>query len=189
MADNRTFLFSKKRTARFLISQKVDFQKMLSNDCDLCGKPAVKEALVEGARVSVCERCARFGKEIRLQRPVFASPSHARVAPIAEYSLADGYGRAISAAREKHGLTREQLAKKLFISEHELERIEGEKLAPREQVARKLELELKIKLVSEIAASESTMATESSLEKMRDHHVSRGKELTLADIVSIKRKQ
>jgi putative transcription factor len=113
--------------------------------------------------------------------------------PLAEYSLAEGYGRTVVEAREKHGLSRDDLAKKLFISEHELARIEEEKLKPREQIARKLERELRIKLVSEATAATQGGEVESSkdLEKMRLKNItgSGGSGLSLADVVSIKHKK
>ena len=163
---------------------------MAYRECDLCGRPAETEAIVEGARVSVCAKCARFGSAVK-KPPVVRMSGAPLAKPLAEYSLAEGYGRIIVEGREKHGLTRSELAGKLFISEHELARLEEEKLKPREQVARKLERELKITLVSEAQTKASGSEVESSkdLEKMRLKNLSGSGGLSLADVVSIKHKQ
>ncbi len=167
---------------------------MQQRECDLCGKPASTEAMVEGARVSVCLGCARFGTQIK--RPIAPGlPGKQPFTPLPEHSIADGFGKIISRARENAGLSRHELAGKIFIDEHELARIEEEKLKPREQIARKLEQELKITIITtgaqNAAQTPAAVDNHAELEKLMRQSASRGNTggTSLADIVTIKRKQ
>lgn len=160
----------------------------------MCGKPASTEALVEGVRLAVCMRCSRFGKEIR-QRPQPApgrgySGKAAITLPSIEFDVLDDAGQMVLKAREALGLSRHELAANIFVSEGELSRIEDGSLKPREQVARKLEHELKIKIITQKKAGNNDEQGEVSLSKIRDHSSSapKGRGLTLADVVSIKPK-
>lgn len=130
---------------------------MKAPDCYICGQAAVTDAIVEGAAVSVCGNCVRFGKPLSVppgvRRPVSntsVKTSEPYRAPIQhEYSVVEGYGKIIATAREKMGLTRQQLANGLFIQENVIERLEHEHLKPEHKVAEKLEKFLKIKLIEE----------------------------------------
>ncbi|MFQ5406500.1 MAG: helix-turn-helix domain-containing protein [Candidatus Micrarchaeia archaeon] len=147
----------------------------LDKTCDLCGKPAVAQAKVEGATVGVCKSCASFGQVIEKPKPVFAFKKSFKAPK--QFSIVEDYGGLIKKAREKKGLSRNDLAKKIFVTDGELARIEEEHLAPREKVARKLEKELNIVLASVEVEEETTSSSAGS---------SRG--LTLADLVTIKKK-
>ena len=112
-------------------------------DCDICGRPATTKAIIEGATLSVCARCVQYGRE--LSAPATRRPQQSR--PMVELEVVEGYGRIVRQARERAGLTRQELARKLFILENVLERIENEHLKPNEAVAKKLEKELGITLL------------------------------------------
>ena len=115
--------------------------------CQVCGKPAEDEAFLEGARVWLCGKCLRFGKAVAKPRPVPAA--HAAVGParFGEVGVVDGFGGIIRKAREGRRISLPDLAKKIFVNEKELAKIEREELTPAEGVARKLERELGIKLL------------------------------------------
>jgi len=147
-------------------------------ECDICGKPATTRAIIEGAKLSVCARCAIYGQE--MVAPTVRKPFAAR--PIRELEVVEGYGRLVRQARERTGLSRQDLARKLFIVENVLERIENEHLKPNETIAKKLEKELGIILLEEKKPEGTYTAPSFSSQK------SQGRGLTLADMVEIKKK-
>ncbi len=116
--------------------------------CHVCGAPAEAEAFVEGARVWVCARCLGFGRAVKAVEPA-AAVSRVGLARRKEVVVADGFGEIIKRAREAKKLSVGDLAKKIFVNEKELARIEREALRPSEAVARKLERELGIMLLVE----------------------------------------
>ncbi len=131
-------------------------------DCQICGKPAVGEGKVEGARVPVCRRCAGYAvgfvlfkpvPSLQKARPGPALQSSSLVLPSAparpssgEMELVEDFGRKMMQAREKQGLTRKELARKMLLQEKELEGFEQEKFKPGEGVVRKLEFVLGVSL-------------------------------------------
>jgi len=149
-------------------------------DCDICGRPATTKAIVEGATLSVCARCVSYGRE--LSAPTIRRPNAPR--PMVELEVAEGYGRIVRQARERAGLTRQELARKLFILENVLERIENEHLKPNEAVAKKLEKELGISLLGPRNGDEERSQPKS----FSSAGQSSGRGLTLADLVEIKKK-
>ncbi len=148
--------------------------------CDICGKPANMQAVVEGATMDVCPMCSRFGKVVSHssagnndQRRNFQRPAEREV------QLANGFGKLIRDAREDMGFSRTDLAKKLNMRELDLLHFEEQKFKPTESEAKKLESVLKIRLVEE-----SKTASEIVRPKM-----STSKVLTLADVIVIKDKR
>ena len=85
------------------------------------------------------------------------------------------YGRKIREARESMGLSPEDLGARIKEKSALLRKIEREEITPEDEVRKKLEKELKIKLTDEV--SETSV-------KSGGH----GRGLTLGDIASIKRK-
>ncbi|HLC47639.1 MAG TPA: multiprotein-bridging factor 1 family protein [Candidatus Norongarragalinales archaeon] len=163
-------------------------------DCYICGKAAVTDAIVEGARVSVCADCTRYGKPIAqppgVRRPVSTTSvktfEPASVPIHHEYSVVEGFGKLISDARQGLHLTRRELANTLFISENVIERMEAGHLMPEHKVAQKLEKFLKIKLIEENIPGK--------VDKLKDELLSdyRGKgkgSYTVADAINIKVKK
>lgn len=137
-------------------------------DCQVCGKVAIGEGSVEGAKVPVCERCARFASDfVMFKIPAAPSkpkayalqssskgmassqaarPSAGSAGSGGEMELAEDYGKRMMQAREKLGLTRKDLAKKLFIQEKELDGFEHQKFKPNEGLVKKLEFALGVSL-------------------------------------------
>jgi putative transcription factor len=89
--------------------------------------------------------------------------------------LVPDFGRKIREARESMGLSVEELGSRIKEKATLLKKIEREEISPEDEVRKKLERELKIKLTDQ--ASEA---------RTKSSGAARG--LTLGDIASIKRK-
>lgn len=128
--------------------------------CDLCGeRPAAVLASVEGSKVRACLGCARFGTVLgQISAPPARAPK-ATKAPLREPPAAAGpkketlllvrpdAGQLIKGARERLGLTQEELAKKLNEKASVLHHIECSRAAPSLDLARKFERALRLRLV------------------------------------------
>lgn len=168
--------------------------------CEVCGhrirgKP--NRVMIEGAIMTVCGKCARLGTpyhepprpKATLGKPVISKlPTVKRVqikssAPKIDDSLEliDNYSVRVRQAREKLGLSYEDLGKKIGEKVSVLKKVETGKMVPDNVLARKLEHALQIKLLVpaqslEVKAPKSAVAT-------------KPQGLTLGDIAQIKRKE
>jgi len=135
--------------------------------CELCGKNfnRVFKIRLEGGLVSACEGCAKFGEVVAEIKPQIRAPKPApqiasRPAPAAipaskeeeatpelVYGLIEDFGSRIKAARERLKLTQEELGKVLNESHTVIHRMELGKLEPTEDMARKLERKLNVRLI------------------------------------------
>jgi len=158
--------------------------------CEICGSEVkhLTTVVVDKATLDVCDRCARFGK------PVESKPTadRSRIAPRratgsrkasgrtkAEFDVVDGYGSLIRSARERRGLTQEDLGKKVSEKTSTIHRLESESLAPSIALARKLERYLKIKLLER---ADLDLELETSL------HPS-NKDVTLGEVLRIRKNE
>lgn len=152
-------------------------------ECELCGRNIKRGVYVEvqGSLLLVCAQCAKkHGKivaevnfeEKRLEREPKITR---RRQEIIEEVIPD-FGKVIKEAREKLGLTREELAKNVAIAESYLRRIENEEVEPDQKTLRKLEKFLGIKL---------TRIVEEEVVKGEEEK----EEVTLADIVELREKK
>lgn len=121
------------------------------DDCEVCGKKSDELFLVEieGAQMIVCGVCAK-GKDIiqeysnrKEEEPRFQRA----VAPKDELEIVEGYGRVIREGRDSYGLSTKLLAEKINEKESTLIRVENEHALPDDRLAKKLERELRIKLI------------------------------------------
>ncbi len=120
--------------------------------CELCGKESNKlfRAEIEGAVLLVCKNCLSYGRKLAEKREDFRpkfEPKIFKPRELEEYVLVDEYWNVIRKAREKQGLSREQLAKKIFEKESVIRRLEEGTLEPSIELARKLEKALQIKII------------------------------------------
>jgi putative transcription factor len=92
--------------------------------------------------------------------------------------LIDNFGSHIRQAREKMGLTHEDLGRKISEKVSVLKKIESEKMTPTHQLAERLDHTLKIKLY--VPLTEPKVPSGSIPLK---HH-----EITLGDLITIKKK-
>ncbi|OPY35366.1 MAG: transcription factor [Methanoregula sp. PtaU1.Bin051] len=127
---------------------------------------------VEGAELQVCSRCEKFGTAVQqpkrtdVRRPAPAAGPAGRVAapPQAtvyrrrdmfdymEGEIVDDYSDRIRHAREAKGLSQKDLALQMMERELLIKKIEKGELVPEEDVRKKLEKVLNIRLLETIAS-------------------------------------
>lgn len=121
------------------------------NPCEICGKKAkLREAIVEGSVVSVCDDCLSFGKAVPLQgKKADVTPRVPRKIEVEREMelVVSNYSDIIKQGRERMDLTQEEFAKKLSERESVIHSLESGKLKPSLALARKLERFLGVKLI------------------------------------------
>jgi putative transcription factor len=162
---------------------------MNEKQCEICGAEIIGVAqriVIDGSALDVCKSCARFGKPEdkwspvpKKMVPVERAFTVRRPKPRDHFKdlveLIPEFGRKIREARESLGLTPEELAVRIKEKAALLKKIEREEISPEDDVRKKLERELKIKLTDQV--SEARVKASGA-----------GKGLTLGDIASIRRK-
>jgi TIGR00270 family protein len=148
--------------------------------CEMCGETirgAPKLIRVEGAELQVCARCGKFGTEVQqprrtdVPRPAArpGQPSRPAAAPAPglrkrdmfdymEGEIVEDYADRIKNARTEKGLTQKDLALQMMVRELLIKKIEKEELIPEEEVRKKLEKVLGIKLVDVVAGDAESKA-------------------------------
>ncbi|VVB72600.1 Uncharacterised protein [uncultured archaeon] len=162
---------------------------MTEKQCEICGAeisgPA-QRIVIDGSALEVCKSCARFGKPEdkwspvpKKMVPVERAFAVKRPKPRDYFKdlveLVPEFGRKIREGRESLGLSPEELGARIKEKATLLRKIEREEISPEDEVRKKLEKELKIKLTDQ--------ATEARVKSGIG-----GRGLTLGDIASIKRK-
>lgn len=120
-------------------------------DCEVCGKDSRELFLisVEGTKLKVCRGCSTCGTFIaKVQEPIERMFAIASEEP--ETELVDDYTKLIRGARQKDGLTQEDLAKKINENLNVLKKVEKGELTPPEKLSRKLEKLFKIRLFQQV---------------------------------------
>ncbi|MEM3641932.1 MAG: multiprotein bridging factor aMBF1 [Candidatus Bathyarchaeia archaeon] len=166
--------------------------------CEVCGrkihgKPV--RAMIEGAKLTVCSECSKHGTII-WEEPKPALTQHKpktamvmKAIPSKGQSLGkqqktaesplelvEDFDVRIKRAREKLGLTHEDLGRKINEKVSVLRKIETRKIKPDDKLAAKLEHALKIKLLMPALEEKASSTT--------IHEPSR-RELTLGDLVRL----
>ncbi|MGC8597483.1 MAG: multiprotein bridging factor aMBF1 [Thermocladium sp.] len=172
--------------------------------CDICGKETSNPIIMEidGAYLNLCERCASkyaSAKNAKVisgvvgpispnstPRIVSSKPTPRQQPPrksgisikqADKYVVVDDYAELIKGARENLGMERAALARVLGIKDSVLRNIEEGKLIPDIALARKMEKVLGIQLlVSEMEGGEAEVE-------------GLGKDITLGDIVELRKKE
>ncbi len=164
--------------------------------CEVCGHQIFGipvKAIVEGANMTVCARCAKLGSGYWTPKPeprlrTKRRPTQQLLHPYSKkkqtvtvpetYELVSDLGKHVRQAREQLDLSHKDLGRKIREKVSVLRKIESGKMVPDFALAEKLEHALKIKL--RMLPSESkTQLTSSSMP--------RGK--TLGDLVQFKIKE
>jgi putative transcription factor len=166
--------------------------------CEVCGRKIHGEpvrSLIEGAKLTVCHECSKHGTIIYEEpKPASTTPKPKGTRPPLTFvakkpsptivdtsiELVENFGDKIRQAREKIGLSHEDLGKKLNERVSLLRKIETEKMKPDNKLATKLEHVLKIKLI--VPASEPKVK-EAKIPKVTS------RELTLGDLFPINKKE
>ena len=165
--------------------------------CEVCGQKIRTDPIraeIEGAKLTVCIECSKHGRVLTHEevdiatRPtgkpltsgpmkVFKKKITARVELTTE--VVEGYGPQIRKAREKLGLSHEDLGMKINEKASVLRKIEMGKMSPNDMLVTKLEHVLKIKLLAPIS-EEKVPPVEAP--KMAS------RELTLGDLIQFDKK-
>ena len=134
----------------------------------MCGKelPSLKRAIVEGTAMSVCGNCVKFGVEqagaqqevtgrSRVTQAVEKRAVRNRGRDIfseMQEELVEDYGERVRQARQRKGMTLEQLGERLKERVSELAKVEAGTYHPTDTLVGKLERELGIKLKEKVEA-------------------------------------
>ncbi|MBI4399808.1 TIGR00270 family protein [Candidatus Micrarchaeota archaeon] len=145
-------------------------------ECEICGTgESGYRVMVEGAKLNVCSDCSKHGKLITGPMPERRRVFQKRAEK--ELDLVPGYGQIVKNARLKMKIERTVLAEMLNEKESFIARIEEESTRPSEQLARRMEKQLEVKLLEEITYEQAGKEEKGS------------KELTFGDIVVLKKKK
>lgn len=157
--------------------------------CELCGK-SCKEGFrikLEGSVVCACETCSSLGERVSIikeapkpkpkapSRIAFQEPEPSPKEKV-EFELVDDFGLKVKAAREKRGLTQEDLGKMINEPHSLIHRIELGKFEPTEGLAHALESKLGVRLLAPHQEDELSSSKAES------------KEITLGDLVVVRRR-
>jgi len=155
--------------------------------CKIHGSPI--RALIESAKLTVCSECSKHGKIIREEpilkqgpprKPLASIPVKKKMATATvdiTQEVVEGYDSKIRQAREKLGISHEELGKKINEKASVLRKIETGKMTPNNMLVTKLEHALKIKLLVPV-----------SEEKIAGIPKSPNRELTLGDLMQLNKK-
>jgi len=154
--------------------------------CELCGRTCdCKAATVDGVLMMLCPDCVIHGEIVqapkapsKYQKPILDRIKKPPVKDIYKdmnKELVSNWNNLIKKAREKKGITREELGFKIGERTVTIQKIENGDLRPSDKMIEKLEKELGIKLVETVSeTSTSPVGTRS------------GSRLTLGDFIKSK---
>lgn len=160
----------------------------MAETCQVCGKQAVGEGYVEGARVPLCPTCVQYGERFSPYQQFQPKPAAPRAHLREDDHFIENAGLAIKSAREAKGWDRAQLGKRLFISETDIRAFEEDRRKPTPAQVEKLEHELGIKLLVKDAPEEKEKPAEARPISNKPSGARKSEEFTLGDIVTIKKK-
>jgi putative transcription factor len=138
--------------------------------CEVCGSPlraSPNRVEIDGAIMVVCNNCARLGKQIgpSPQARERANPVQNALRTMAqrpsepEYDVDPDYYLKIRQAREKLGMSQEQLGKLLNEKLSVIKMVESKKLKPDVTLTRKFMHQLKINLLVSLSELEGGRPT------------------------------
>jgi len=153
------------------------------------GKPF--KAVIEGAKMLVCNECVKLGsiyweekteprlKKVarRLPTPIIPTRKQPTIKVEESIDLVENCGSKIRQAREKLGLSHEDLGRKISEKVSVLRKVESGKMTPDQKLAEKLQHALRIKLLAEVSEP-----------KVPSKALAAPKPLTLGDIAQLKTK-
>jgi putative transcription factor len=152
--------------------------------CELCGRECdCRVATVDGVRMMLCPGCMKYGTGVKSssealttnKTPILNRIKRPKVKDVykdMDKELVSGWNDLIRDAREKKGLTREQLGFKIGERTVTIAKIENGDLRPSDKVVSKLEKELNIRLIEEVSSASTVSPT--------SHYSNR---LTLGDLI------
>lgn len=132
--------------------------------CELCGRDCeCRPATVDGVKMMLCPGCMRHGQAIKTyseapageKKPILERIRKPKVKDVykeMDKELVSGWNDLIKNARKKKGLTREELGFKIGERTVTIAKIENGDLRPSDEMVKKLEKELEITLIEEVAS-------------------------------------
>jgi len=142
--------------------------------CEVCGREILgppQRRIIEGAKLTVCPRCAQFGKSDwvpnrpapvktlgRAQSTPLPTPRpriRNDVESVEQLELVEDYGAQIRKARQKLGLSEKDLANKMQEKESVVKNLEKQELTPDNKLIAKIRKYLSIDIVEHIDASKA----------------------------------
>jgi len=149
--------------------------------------------MIEGAKMLVCGECVKLGsvyweakteprmKRVskRLPQPMLAARRQPSLTVEESLELVEAFGVKVRQAREKLGMSHEDLGKKISEKVSVLRKIESEKMAPDNLLTEKLQHALKIKLLVPVSEPKVPSTPASSRPSVP----------TLGDIATVKREK
>jgi putative transcription factor len=164
--------------------------------CEVCGRKIHNgpiTAVIEGARLTVCVECSKHGKIVTQDEytpkpkptgkpsphiPVMTQKKKTEIKVEITQEIVQDYTSKIRQAREKLGLTHEDLAKKINEKTSVIGKLEMGKIQPSNILATKLEHALKIKLLTPITEEKATTLSPKAANR----------EVTLGDLIQLNNK-
>jgi len=138
--------------------------------CQIVGKPF--RVIIEGAKMTTCAECSELGSdywkpesksyrhpaETKTETAFRSIPvSRKKSVNVPEDSMAvEDFGLLVRQAREKLGLSHEELGRKIGEKVSVIRKIENEKMAPDQKLAAKLQHALRVKLFVPLVEPERT---------------------------------
>lgn len=165
--------------------------------CEVCGRRIFgnpQRVVIEGAKLTVCNECAKHGTSTWEEpKPKILSPKLRAMPQVPKVQsrkppeptvdtgieLTENFATKIRQAREKLGLSHEDLGKKMSEKVSLLRKIETGKVKPDNVLATKLEHMLKIKLLVPASKEETPQAKTPK---------PAAREITLGDLIQIDKK-
>jgi len=166
--------------------------------CEVCGRKIYGKSyrvMIEGAKLTVCGKCAKLGTiiwdETKPKTSMLSAKAPTRrltsktkskklqAAVESGLELVEDFDAKIRRARRKLGLSHKELGRKISEKVSVLKKIETGKMTPDNRLATKLEHTLKIKLLVQVS--------EEKVPKAKIKPVSR--ELTLGDLIQLDKKK
>ena len=163
--------------------------------CEVCGRKIHGDpmrALIEGAKLTVCIECSKHGRLISEEekfvertpkKPLISMPFIQKKKPAQAkvditQEMVEGYDSKIRQARERLGLSHEELGKKINEKASVLSKLETGKMTPNNMLVTKLEHVLKIKLLVPIKKEKISQGFPKSPNR----------ETTLGDLIKLNKK-
>lgn len=156
----------------------------MEGECEVCGRPVRRlvQVTIEGSVVKACFSCSKLGTRVPTHKPRprgtrgFRRKAHFKKPEIVLEPI-PGYGDLLRERREELGLTQEELGKRINEKTSVVARLEAERMTPSEALAKKIERHLGIRILEVVE------------EQKEGSYRPSGGELTLGDVVKIKRKR
>ena len=133
-------------------------------ECPICGSliwGKGQKVLIEGAKMTVCQVCAKHGKKVTEEplhnkniqykgRKPTQKKTYKRQEDLLQKEIVKDYATRIRNARTKNNLTQEQFAQRINEKPSLLRRIEAGKAKPTLKLAKKLEQSYNIVLIKDV---------------------------------------